>query len=60
MKNASDEYKYPHSYDHHWVDQQYLPDDVASKSWYEAGDIGREQKLAERIEAIKKAYRKSR
>ena len=60
VKNASEDYKYPHSYDHHWIDQQYLPDDVASKSWYEPGNIGREQKLAERIEAIKKAYRKGR
>ncbi len=60
VKNASDDYRYPHSYDHHWVEQQYLPDDVKSKSWYEPGDIGREQKLADRIEAIKKAYRKGR
>lgn len=60
VKNASEDYKYPHSYDHHWVDQQYLPDEVESKSWYEPGDIGREQKLADRIEAIKKAYRKNR
>lgn len=60
VKNASDDYKYPHSYDHHWIEQQYLPDNVHSKSWYEAGKIGREQKLSERIEAIKKAYRKSR
>ena len=57
VKNASEDYKYPHSYDHHWVEQQYLPDDVRSKSWYEPGEAGREQKLADRMEAIKKAYR---
>lgn len=60
VSNASDDYKYPHSYDHHWIEQQYLPDSVKSKSWYEAGEIGRERKLVERIEAIKEAYRKSR
>lgn len=60
VKNASEDYKYPHSYDHHWVEQQYLPDDVRSKSWYEPGEAGREQKLADRMEAIKKAYRENR
>lgn len=59
VKNASDDYKYPHSFDHHWIEQQYLPEDVNDRRWYRAGNIGREAKLWERIEAIKEAYRKN-
>ncbi len=60
VKNASDDYEYPHSYDHHWVEQQYLPDEVRDKSWYEPGNIGREDKLWKRIEEIREAYRKKK
>lgn len=56
VENASDDYKYPHSFDHHWTPQQYLPEEVADKSWFRPGSIGREKKLWERLEAIKKAY----
>lgn len=55
VKNASDDYKYPHSFDHHWVPQQYLPDEV-NEEWFEAGPIGRENKLWQRIQEIKKSY----
>lgn len=55
VKNASDDYKYPHSFDHHWVPQQYLPDEVDDE-WFEAGPIGRENKLWQRIQEIKKSY----
>lgn len=58
VKNASDDYKYPHAHDHHWISQQYLPDEKAGQSWYEAGTIGREGKLWERIQKIKEAYDK--
>lgn len=56
VKNASDDYKYPHSFDHHWIDQQYLPEDVDLRA-YDPGSIGRENKLWERIQQIKKAYK---
>jgi putative ATPase len=55
VDNASDSYKYPHDYDHHWIDQQYLPDDVEFKG-FEPGNVGRENKLWERLQKIKKAY----
>lgn len=57
VENASDDYHYPHSYDHHWTPQQYLPDEVKDKEWYEPGNIGRENKLWERLQTIKEAYR---
>lgn len=31
-------YKYPHSYKNHWVKQQYLPDEVKNRKYYEFGD----------------------
>lgn len=55
VKNASDDYKYPHSFAHHWVQQQYLPDDVNLEA-FQPGTIGRENTLWERLQKIKKAY----
>jgi putative ATPase len=52
-ENASDNYKYPHQYDNHWVRQQYLPDDLKDETWYEPGDSGREAKLWERLRRIR-------
>ena len=31
-------YKYPHSFENHWVKQQYLPDDIKDRVYYEYGD----------------------
>ena len=36
-------YLYPHSYPNHWIDQQYLPDDVRDHRYYEFGDNKTEQ-----------------
>lgn len=58
VRNASDDYKYPHSFNHHWVKQQYLPDNV-EPGRYTPGTIGREYKLWERLQAIKKEYLKN-
>ncbi len=54
-QNMAKDYKYPHSFDYHWVRQQYLPDEVRNKSWFKPGDQGREKALWDRLEAIKKA-----
>lgn len=35
------DYKYPHDYPNHWVKQQYLPDTLAKKNYYKAGDTGK-------------------
>ncbi|WP_138431557.1 replication-associated recombination protein A [Fodinibius saliphilus] len=59
VENASDDYHYPHSYDHHWIPQDYLPEEVKEKGWYDPGNIGRESKLWKRLETIKEAYAKS-
>ena len=36
-------YKYAHSYPGHWVEQQYLPDALVGKKYYEFGDNKNEQ-----------------
>jgi putative ATPase len=41
------DYKYPHEFPEHWIDQQYLPDAIRDKRFYEPGDQGREKEIAE-------------
>ncbi len=36
--NHGTEYKYPHSYPNHYVKQQYLPDNIRDRKYYEYGD----------------------
>ncbi len=46
-------YKYPHEYPNHYVEQQYLPDDLAG-NYYEPGPNKTEQAAAAYWEAIKR------
>ncbi len=46
-------YKYPHSYPNHYVKQQYLPDIVKNKKYYEFGDNKTEQAYKEYWKKIK-------
>ena len=46
-------YKYPHDYPMHYVNQQYLPDSIKNKRYYEYGDNKTEQKFREYWENIK-------
>lgn len=46
--NKGQFYKYPHDYKNHYVSQQYLPDDIKSRKYYEFGD--------NKIEQAAKAY----
>lgn len=46
-------YKYPHSYPGHWVKQQYLPDELAGKQYYQYGDNKNEQAARAYWEKIK-------
>lgn len=39
-------YLYPHSFDHHWVEQQYLPDVLKDARYYTPGDNKTEQSFA--------------
>lgn len=46
-------YKYPHDYPHHWVKQQYLPDDIKDRKYYKPGDNKAEQSAKEYWDKIK-------
>ena len=47
-------YKYPHSFENHWVQQQYLPDVLKNAKYYEYGDNKTEQAAKKYWDAIKK------
>ena len=46
-------YQYPHAFPNHWVQQQYLPDDLAGKTYYEYGPNKLEQAAKQYWDAIK-------
>ena len=47
-------YLYPHNYPNHWVQQQYLPDDLTGKVYYEYGNNKLEQAAKQYWDGIKK------
>ena len=47
-------YLYPHDFDNHWVDQQYLPDDIKDHKYYVYQDNKYEQSLKEYWTKVKK------
>ena len=47
-------YRYPHDYEKHYVNQQYLPDNIKNRKYYEYGDNKTEQKFKEYWDKIKK------
>ena len=47
-------YRYPHDYPGHWVPQQYLPDELKEKRYYEYGDNKTEQAAKRYWDEIKK------
>lgn len=44
------EYKYPHDYEGHYVEQQYLPDELLGKTYYQPSDQGEEKKIKDKKE----------
>lgn len=46
-------YKYPHSYPQHYVNQQYLPDQIKNKKYYQYSDNKNEQAAREYWDRIK-------
>jgi len=42
-------YKYPHSFEGHWVPQQYLPDGLIGRQFYHPSEQGYEAQVAERL-----------
>jgi len=50
-----DGYRYPHEYPEHWVAQQYLPERLQGKHWYEPGELGYEKVIQQRLAKWRKA-----
>ena len=48
------DYKYPHNYPNHYVEQQYLPDDMVGRKFYELSDSGYEKTLKAMLKRIGK------
>jgi putative ATPase len=42
-------YLYPHAYRDHWVAQQYLPDALQGKVFYQPGDLGYERQIRDEV-----------
>ena len=45
-------YKYPHDFPHHYVTQQYLPDGLTDRKFYEPSENGYEKKIREYFNMI--------
>ncbi|MGB9877354.1 MAG: replication-associated recombination protein A [bacterium] len=54
------EYKYPHSYEGHFVVQDYLPKELLGKTFYEPTEEGEEKKIKERLEKWRRLIRLAR
>jgi putative ATPase len=48
-------YLYPHAYRDHWVAQQYLPDSLQGKVFYQPGTVGHEQAIASQVQRRREA-----
>ncbi len=47
-------YEYPHDDPRGWVDQQYLPPEVAGRRYYEPSEHGREREIADRMARLRR------
>ena len=47
-------YQYAHDYPNHYVDQQYLPDEIRGSVFYHPGDLGKEKEMKEWLAYIRK------
>jgi putative ATPase len=54
------DYKYPHSYEGHFVVQDYLPKELLGKVFYEPTEEGEEKKIKERLEKWRKLIQMAR
>ena len=46
-------YKYAHDYPNHYVEQQYLPDEIKNARFYEPGDLGYEKQIKEHLQKLR-------
>jgi putative ATPase len=46
------DYKYSHQFDNHFVEQQYLPDNLKDKTYYKPTEIGEEKGIRDRLNKL--------
>ena len=46
-------YLYAHDFPEHYVKQQYLPDEIAGRTFYRPGELGQEKEIAERLKRLR-------
>jgi len=51
------DYKYPHDYPDHFVTEEYLPENLKGRIYYEPSDFGFEREVKRRLEAWRKKKR---
>ena len=56
--NYGKDYKYAHSFDKHFVDQDYLPEQLKDKIYYEPTEFGTEAKFKKRLDELWKKRKK--
>ena len=53
-------YKYPHDYERHYIPQQYLPDELKDRVYYQPSDEGYEKKIRETRRYMRKNKEKDK
>jgi len=48
------DYKYPHDYQEHFVEEEYLPENLKGRIYYEPGDFGFEREIRKRLDYWRK------
>lgn len=56
--DKKDAYLYPHDFPYHWVEQQYLPDDLKNRVYYHFGDNKTERAAEEYKKTIREKAKK--
>ena len=52
------QYKYPHDFENHFIDENYLPDELKNVQYYFPTDIGQEKSLKDRLKLLWKNRKK--
>lgn len=50
--NYGKDYNYAHSFENHFIDDQYLPDELKDRIFYTPGELGKEKEIKERLETL--------
>ena len=57
--NYGKDYKYSHDFEEHISDQQYLPDELKNKIFYEPTELGREANIKKYLDKVRSKRKKN-